>query len=806
MTASPSTQGSILGTRVVRTEDPRLLTGAATYVADLEFAHPEPALQAVIVRSDVAHGLIRKIHVEEARSVSGVVAVWTATELGIDPHPGFVKVGDFLRSPLATDRVRFVGEGIAVVFAETLSAATDAAATIWVEYEILPAVVDPEMALSLEAPVIFPEIGHNQALLSLDAPVDLAAISSHVIRGRFENQRLAVVAMEPDSCAAAPLGDGRLLVSASTQMPHVLHTQMAAALKISPSEIHVVTPQVGGGFGGKAGLHPEYAIVAAGARALNRPVVWVPSRSEDMKTMPHSRGQIQYVELGCDDKGIITGLRIRLIGDAGAHPTVGAMLPAGTKRMAQGNYNIPVIGCDVAVAVTTTTPMGAYRGAGRPEATALIERIVDMAARELNIDPIEFRIRNFVRDEQFPFRTHSGQTYDSGRYAHALTTAAEIADYEGWRARQRLRRETADTRRIGIGVAAYVEITAGGQMSEYARVEVHRDGSATVFAGTASHGQGHQTAYAMLVADQTGIPIDQIRLVDGDTDLIPTGGGTGGSRSLQLAGSAVFDATTELVENARALAASFLEADPADVVIDPMTGTWSVAGVPAMSLTWSDLATRSHGQGGPESITADTVFAQPQATFPFGAHISVVEVDIETGAVEVVAHVAVDDCGTVLNPMLVEGQQHGGIASGIGQALYEQVCFDTDANPVTSNLADYAIVSAAETITYRTHSTETPSPHNPLGAKGIGEAATIGSTPAVQNAVIDALAEFGITHIDMPCTPERIWSALTAARNGSPLPVWSEPPPVFTQPISAASANTPPSGTLPNDGAGEVDI
>jgi aerobic carbon-monoxide dehydrogenase large subunit len=779
MTKSAELHGSILGTRVLRHEDPTLLTGAARYVADLVFEHPEPALHAVIVRSDVAHGIIRSIHVDEARTMPGIAAVWTATELGIDAHPGFVKVGEFLRSPLATDRVRFVGEPIAVVFGETFAEATDAAAAIWADIDTLPAAVNPEAALGPEAPVIFPEIGTNQALLSLDPPVDLEAISAHVVRGRFENQRLAVVAMEPDCCAASPLPDGRLLMSASTQMPHVLHTQLAEALQIPANEIHVVTPQVGGGFGGKAGLHPEYAIVAAGARALNRPVVWVPTRSEDMKAMPHSRGQVQYVELGCDDHGVITGLRIHIVGDAGAHPTVGAMLPAGTKRMAQGNYNIPVIACDVAVAVTTTTPMGAYRGAGRPEATALIERIVDMAARELAIDPIEFRIRNFVRDDQFPFRTHSGQNYDSGRYAHALTTAAEIADYSTWRTRQRERREAGGNTRIGIGVAAYVEITAGGNTSEFARVEVHGDGSATVYAGTASHGQGHQTAYAMLVSDQTGIPIDQITLVDGDTDLIPSGGGTGGSRSLQLAGSAVFDATTELVNMARALAATLLEADPADVVIDPQTGTIGVVGVPALSVTWSELVTRSHDQGGSSSLAADTVFSQAQATFPFGAHISVVEVDLETGRTKILDHVAVDDCGTVLNPMLVEGQQHGGVASGIGQALYEHVQFDADGNPITSNLADYAIVSAAETMSYRTHSTETPSPHNPLGAKGIGEAATIGSTPAIQNAVIDAVAEFGITHLDMPCTPERIWQAVSAARSGTPLAVWSAPPDIF---------------------------
>jgi carbon-monoxide dehydrogenase large subunit len=790
MNESSEFRGSILGTRVQRLEDPKLLTGAARYVADLGFTHRAAPLYTVIVRSEVAHGIIRDIHLEEAFAVPGVAAVWTAADLGVAAHTGFVAVGDFRRSPLATDRVRFVGEGVAVVLAETMAAAVDAANAIWVDIDPLAPVLDPETALLPDALVVFPEFGHNQAMMSLDPPVDLESISTHVIRGRFENQRMAVVAMEPNCCAASPLDDGRLMFAASTQMPHVLQSQLATVLQLPIEAVYVVTPQVGGGFGGKAGLHPEHVIVATAALRLDRPVVWVPSRSEDMKALPHSRGQIQYVELGCDDQGLMTGLRIRIVGDAGAHPTVGAMLPAGTKRMAQGNYNISVMGCDVAVAVTTTTPMGAYRGAGRPEATALIERIVDMAARELEIDPIEFRLRNFITEDQFPFSTHSGQVYDSGRYGLALTTAADIVDYHGWRRRQQEQRRGKGTRRLGIGVAAYVEITAGGQRNEYARVEVHEDGGATVYAGTFSHGQGHHTAYAMLLADQTGIPLDRIRLVDGDTDLVPTGGGTGGSRSLQLAGSAVVEASTELVDMARTLAASLLEADVEDVVVDRRTGRIGVAGVPARSLTWAELVTASRHQRAEPSLTAETLFDQPQATFPFGAHISVVEVDLETGKVEVREHVAVDDCGTVINPLLVEGQQHGGIASGIGQALYEHVRFDPEGNPITSNLADYAVVSAAETISFRTHSLETPTPYNPLGAKGIGEAATIGSTPAIQNAVIDALSEFGITHLDMPCTPERVWSALQAARTGSSQPVWREPPPVFV-PAAGSGAATP---------------
>ena len=781
--------GSILGTRVLRTEDPALLTGQALYLADLPL---DGRLHAVFVRSDVAHGEIRAVNVDDAIDMPGVVAVWTAVELDLPPHQGFAAVHDhFARSALAVDRVRFVGEPVAVVFAETFEQGEDAAEAIWAEIVPLPATVDAEDALEPDATLIFDQHGSNQALVISDADrLDLESSSDVVVRGRYVNQRMAVAPMEPDCCAAAPAADGRTTVWASTQMPHMLHGQLATALGVGADEIHIVTPQVGGGFGGKAGLHAEYVVVAAAAKRLGRPVVWVPTRSDDMKALPHSRGQVQYAELGCRTDGTFTGLRVRLVGDAGAYPGIGAYLPGGTKRMSHGTYDFPAIEFDVVVAATNTTPMGAYRGAGRPEATALLERLVDHAALELGIDPIELRERNLLTDDVFPFRTHTGVSYDSGRYSLPLRTAADAVGYDTLRAEQAERRARGDRTQLGIGVAAYVEITAGGGSSEFGAVEVHDDGSATVFAGTSAHGQGHQTSFAMLVSAQTGIPVDRIRLVDGDTDRVPSGGGTGGSRSLQLGGSAVHSATEVLVERARELAAKLLEADVSDVVVDTTAGTVGVAGVPATALTWAELSAQigqdpgpgadgSEGVGGPERLRGEFVFDQGGATFPFGAHISVVEVDLDTGRVRVLRHVAVDDCGTVLNPLLVEGQQHGGVAAGIGQALYEEVRYDTDGNPITSNLAEYAVPSAAELPMFEVHSTETPTPLNPLGAKGIGEAATIGATPAVQNAVIDALSHLGVRHVDLPCTPERVWRTAHAAETGALPDPWREPPAVF---------------------------
>jgi aerobic carbon-monoxide dehydrogenase large subunit len=770
--------GSIRGTRVRRVEDPDLLTGGARFLADVDLG---PALQAVFVRSDVAHGRLQAVDTTVAQSMPGVVAVWTAADLDLAPHHGLSKVhDDFARPPLATDRVRFVGEAVAVVLATSHGAAADAAAMVEAHIEPLDDVTDPEEALEPTAAVVFPARGHNRAVMVLDdAALDLEACSDVVVRGRYLNQRMAVVAMEPDGCAARPEPDGRLTVWASNQMPHLVHRQLVEALGCERHDVHLVTPQVGGGFGGKAGLHPEYTVVAAAARRLGRAVRWTPTRSDDLVSLPHSRGQVQYVELGCRRDGTFTGLRVHLVGDAGAYPGIGAMLPTGTRRMGQGPYAIPAAQIDVIAAVTTTTPMGAYRGAGRPEATAMVERVVDQAAHELGMDPVALRLKNLIEPSAFPYTTLFGHRYDSGDYAMALRRACEQVGYDELRREQHRRRQAGEGLLLGIGVSCYVEVTAGGSSSEYASVEVHADGSATVYAGTAAHGQGHRTAYAMVVADLTGIPVDRIRLVDGDTDLVPTGGGTGGSRSLQLGGSAVQGATEVLVERARELAARHLEAEVDDVVVDAVAGTVGVVGVPSRALTWAQLVELASCDDA--ALEGRFTFEQAGATFPFGAHVSVVEVDRDTGFVRLVRHVAVDDCGTVLNPMIVEGQQHGGIAAAVGQALFEEVRYGDVGTPVTSTLVDYTIPTAPDLPAFDVVSTQTPTPLNPLGVKGIGEAATIGATPAVQNAVIDALSHLGVRHLDMPCTPQRVWQAIAAAEAGVAADPWRRPPTVFSE-------------------------
>ena len=780
-------RGSILGNRVARSEDPELLTGQGRYIADLDLG--PRALDAVFVRSPIAHGTITSIDVADALDMPGVVAIWTADELAMAPHHGFAVIDEvFARPPLARDRVRFVGEAVAVVFAETQTQGVDAAQAVWADIEPLPAVTNAEAAFADDAPLLFPDRGHN--LASSEAPdeaVDLDAVSDVVVRGRYVNQRVAVAPMEPHGIAAVPEHDGRITAWIANQFPHYVHGSIHRLTEVGRDELHVMTPRVGGGFGGKAGMQHEYGVIVTAAKRLGRPVRWIPTRTEDMQAKDHSRAQVQYAELGCTSDGRFTGLRVRLVGDAGAYPGIGAALPSGTRRMSHGTYDFPAIDFDVAVAVTNTPPTGAYRGAGRPEATALLERLVDQAARELGIDPIELRERNLLGDDVFPFTTLTGNEYDSGRYRLPLHSAADLIGYDELRAEQARRRADGDTVQLGIGVASYVEITAGGGGSEFGKLEVHADGSATMYCGTLSHGQGHQTTYAMLVSAQTGIPVDRITLVDGDTDRVPRGGGTGGSRSLQLGGSAVSEATKLVVERAKDLAARLLEADVADIVVDVDTGTVGVAGVPARSLGWGELAARADEVDG-EPLAADTVYEADGSTFPFGAHIAVVEVDTETGEARLVRHVGVDDAGTVINKLLVEGQQHGGIASGVGQALYEEVRYDDDGNPITSNFADYGLPSAAEMPSFEVFSTETPSPRNVLGAKGIGEAATIGSTPAIQNAVIDAVAHLGVRHIDMPCTAERVWAAIRAAEAGRADP-WREPPSVFAGLTKGGDAN-----------------
>ena len=767
--------GSLLGNRVRRVEDPELLTGAARYVADVSVPG---LLHLAFVRSTVAHARIASVELAAARSMPGVVAVLTAADLDLPVVHGFMVLNDQAgRPPLAVGKVRFVGDAVAAVVAETSAQAVDAAEAVVVDYHPLAAVADPEAALAPGAPLQFEQIGSNLAAGARDPEgEDPLAGADHVARVRVANQRVAVVPMETAAITAVPGDDGaghRLTVWVSTQMPHGFHTALCRTLALDPAEVRVVAPHVGGAFGAKAGLGAEHAVVVAAALRLGRPVGWAETRSENLVSTPHGRGQVDYVEMGFTSEGRITGLRCRVVSDAGAYAGFGGALALGpTRMMATGVYRVPRVGFDVAVALTNTTPMGAFRGAGRPEAAEYLERVMDVAAAELGIDPVELRRRNLIGAEQFPFTTPTGTRYDCGDYPKALDAAIEAAGYEDLRAEQARRRAAGERRLLGIGVAVYVEVT-GGSGGEYGEVAIGADGGATIKVGTSAHGQGHATSFAMIVADRLGIPLGMVRFVQSDTASVPRGGGTGGSRSLQLGGSAVSVAADGVLARARELAAAALEADPADIAVTA-DGRLGVAGVPSRALSWAELAARADDAGEPLSVALD--HRQEAATFPFGAHVAVVEVDRDTGLVRPLRHVAVDDCGRIVNPLIVTGQQHGGIAQGMAQALWEQMVYDPDGTPLTTNLADYAMPSAAEMPSFETYNTETPTPLNPLGAKGIGESGTIGSTPAVHNAVVDALAHLGVRHLDMPCTPERVWRAIRAAEAGTPEPAWREPP------------------------------
>jgi len=786
-------RGSILGTRVRRVEDAALITGASTFVGNIR---RDGLLHAEFVRSPMAHGRILGVDTAEAAAAPGVVAVFTAQDLSLPAHHDFIVLNPELpRPPLATDRVRFVGEPVALVVAESKAAAVDAAELVDVDYDPLPAVVDPEDALAPDAELQFPDFGTNLVGGARSAPdPDPLAGADVVVRARMVNQRVAVLPLEGNAIVADPTdGDHDLVVHVSTQMPHLFRGQLSELFGIKPERVRVVTPHVGGAFGGKAGMLAEHTATVGAAQRLGRPVAWVETRSENLVSMPHGRAQVGYYELGLTGEGKITGLRARVVGDAGAYAGFGGALPINlTYLMASGVYDIPVVGFDVAAAVTNTTPTGAFRGAGRPEAAAHLERIMDIAAAELGVDPVDLRRRNFLDPASFPVTTPTGAVYDSGDYDLPLREALRLADYERLREEQARRRESDDPVQLGIGVSVYVEVTAPGGGSEYGSVKVHPDGSATVSSGSSAHGQGHATAFAMLASDRLGIPMEKITYVHSDTAAVPRGGGTGGSKSLQLGGSAVTAAATEVLEQARRHAAALLEASAEDIELTE-SGAFGVTGVPDATVTWVQVADAAQQAG--EELSAGLDVGQDNSTYPFGAHVSVVEVDTETGWVRPRRHIAVDDCGRILNPLLVEGQQHGGLAQGIAQALYEEVVFDPDGQPLTPTLAQYPMPSARDLFGFETANTETPTHLNELGAKGIGESATIGSTPAVQNAVVDALSHLGVRHIDLPCTPQRVWRAVQDARAGQPADTWREPPAVLaTLPIRG--------GAQPDESAG----
>ena len=770
---------SILGTRVIRTEDPRLLTSGGVYVDDLREPDLAGALRATFVRSTIAHALITGIDASAALEAPGVVAVLTAADLtdlppppppeplpeGTPPPEGPNPMGGVWQEPLlAVDRVRFVGEPVAIVLTDAAYAGEDAAELVSVDYEPLPAVPSIEAALTGES-LLFPGAGTNVCVVG-GRPIGDDSIFDGcevVVEGDIVNQRVAALPMEGRATAAV-WKDGKLTVWCSTQNAQLARL-ILTAVGLPPDAIRVVAPDVGGGFGAKSGVDREQIVVAWAAKRLGRPVRWVETRSENLTAMTQGRAQAHHIKMGGDRQGHIKAYRLDVLHDSGAYSRMGGFLPMLTDLMAPGVYDIPAVEADYKAVVTNGTPIAAYRGAGRPEAAATVERVVDWFAAEAGIDPVVVRKLNFIKKEQFPFVTKTGAPYDTGDYEAALDKVLAAAGYDELRAEQKRRIEAGETKLLGIGLATYVEITAAdGEAGETAKVEVHDDGTATVYTGSSSHGQGHHTAYAMIVTQELGIPMDKVEVIHGDTDLIPDGVGTYASRSLQLGGSAVHNAAIEVRDEAAKKAAELFEAAEADVELDTETGVWRTKGDPDKSLTWSQVA--SAAEAG--LIVANVRFTADRPTFPFGTQLSVAEVDVETGKVTLLRHVTADDAGPVLNPLLFEGQRHGGIAQGAAQALLEEVRYDADGNPLTGTLMDYEAITAAELPSFELLTSETPTTVNPLGVKGIGEAGTIGATPAVHNAVIDAVKHLGVRHIDMPMTPEKVWNAIQKASARTP--------------------------------------
>lgn len=788
---------SLLGTRVERREDPTLLTGQGQYVGDVKLPG---CLHARFVRSSEPHAKFQ-VDMSEAAEVEGVAAVYDFESLGgTMVEQRFVSDASFARGALSRGVARYAGEPLALVVAETLAAAHDAAEMVVVDYEPLPPSMDAEAVFAREhggggdderdAPVLlFPERGSDTLKFRMREEPPEHGPDETVVTVRLENNRMAVAPLESQAIMVEPHEDGKCTVWLSSQGPHENQRGFAASLGLEPADVRVVSPWVGGGFGGKGGWVPEHIAVARAAQLLGRPVRWLEDRTENLLSM-HARHQIQYARLSVGSDGKIAALETHALADCGGYLEIGGLIVTATVMMAQGVYRIPQLRSAAGAACTNKAPTTAFRGAGRPQATCILERVMDVAAAETGIDPVELRLRNLLQPEDFPVTTPTGATYDTGDYAKTLLKAVELADYETLRAEQKERRERGDTKLLGIGVCCYVEVTAGHGSEDYASVEVGEDGKVVLKAGTSSHGQGHETVFATIVADNLGVDLEDIVFVQSDTAEVPRGQGTGGSRSGQIGGSAVLGACEQVLEDARRLAAHLLEADESDIVV--ADGGLAVAGVPTAKLNWSELAaaakdgagagsgTASRGDGSaggasvasgegaagegsadlPARLWAENDFKQENATYPFGTHICVVEVDSETGKVEVLHHIAVDDCGVVMNPMIVEGQQHGGIASGISQALWEHIVYDDSGNPRTTNFAEYLFPSAAEFPSFEAHTTETPTDLNPLGAKGIGEAGTIGAIPAAHNAVIDALSHLGVRHLDMPLTPEKIWQAI----------------------------------------------
>jgi carbon-monoxide dehydrogenase large subunit len=769
---------ALVGAEVKRKEDPRLITGTSAYVGDMAV----PGLHYVaFVRSPHAHARIRRIDTSAAARLPGVRLVFTGRDLrghcaalplggsgsegGGSANPDNVGRKHF---PLSIDRVRHVGEAVAAVVANSEALAVDAAAAVVVEWEPLPAVADPFAAMAAGAPQLFDDaagnIEHVKDVKAGD-PDGAFARASRVIKQRMVNQRLAGITLEPRAVLAAPDPlSGGIVVWDTNQAPHSLRNDIAAALGLPQNMVRVIAPEVGGGFGVKFGLYPEDATLAVIAHRHRIPVRWTETRHEHMTSTTHGRAQVTDLEAAVEPDGTITALRMRVTADLGAYP-IFTFIPELTLFMGIGVYHIKHIDLKATCVFTNSTSVAAYRGAGRPEAAYYLERFVDVIAAELGLTPEAVRRKNFIPPSAFPYAAPTGQNYDSGEYDGALTKALDLARVKVLRDEQRQRLERGDRTLLGIGMACYVEMCGFGPF-ESAVVRVEPGGDVTAYTGTSAHGQGHETTFAQIIADQLGVDFKQIVVRHGDTLNTPMGNGTGGSRSLAVGGSAILRAAKMVQEKARRVAATMLEAAPEDVVMEG--GRYQVRGAPAKALTLGEIAAKAYGGELPPDVEsgleATDFFRPPQLVYPFGAHVAVVEVERDTGVVRLRDFISVDDCGVRISPMLVRGQVHGGIAQGVAQALLEEVVYDREGQLVTGTLMDYAVPRADDLPSFTTDQTVTPTPHNPMGAKGIGEAATIGSTPAVVNAVVDALRPLGVKHLDMPLRAERVWRASQTER------------------------------------------
>lgn len=740
-----------------RREDHRFVTGAGRYVADLA---PHSSVHLAFVRSPEAHARILEIDTDMAKSSPGVIDVFTAGDLDLADIPGdsiAVESPDFPRPHLARQKVRYVGEPVAVVAAESPQAAIDAADLVWADYEALPAVSDP--ASAREDGVIL----HEQAGTNVVDRWELGEAAGRAetevdIEIEVHNQRLAPTSIEPLAILVSPEEEGRLTVYISHQRPHGFQARLSQLLPIAPDRLRVVVPDVGGAFGMKGMTFPEYTIAAALALHLGRPVLWAERRREHMSGGTHGRGATYRVRLAGKRDGKIERAEIHILSDVGAYPHNGTAIPTFSRLVAVGLYDIPDLWLTTTSVVTNRAPTGSYRGAGRPEAAYAIERAIDAFARAADLDPVEVRFRNFIPSEALPHRTPTGAMYDSGDYAAALRRAMEMVGFEKLREEQQ-RRLSAGENPIGIGFGAFVE-RAGGAVNtgEYGRVDVDADGRISLRTGSASSGQGHETAWAQVAASALGVQPEDVEYVAGDTDRVARGTGTAASRSTQIGASAIWRTAHVVRERAIELAADLLEAAPADVVL--ADGAFSVAGVPGSAIPWPKVAAAAAERG--VELTAEEWYVPGAQTFPYGVHVAVVEVHPETGEIDLKEIVAVDDCGNILNPMIVEGQLHGSLMQGIGQALYEGVQYDDDGQLLTATLMDYSLPRADDAPPIRSDRLVHPAPSNSLGAKGTGEGGCIGAPPAIVNAVLDALAPYGVTDIDMPLRPATVWRALAS--------------------------------------------